>query len=94
MSKAPGGRGERELKVRLRTGKNRSLASKLWLERQLNDPYVVRAKRDGLRSRAAYKLTEIDDKRRRVKLKTQCVNGDKVVIDGEALVLVPRRDAA
>jgi 3-hydroxybutyryl-CoA dehydratase len=39
-------------------------------------------------------ITEIDDKRRRVKLKTQCLNGDKVVIDGEALVLVPRRDAA
>jgi 23S rRNA (uridine2552-2'-O)-methyltransferase len=67
MSKAPGGRGERELKVRLRTGKSRSLASKLWLERQLNDPYVVRAKREGLRSRAAFKLTEIDDKHRFLK---------------------------
>jgi 23S rRNA (uridine2552-2'-O)-methyltransferase len=67
MSKGPGGRGERELKVRLRTGKSRSLASKLWLERQLNDPYVVRAKREGLRSRAAYKLTEIDDKHRFLK---------------------------
>jgi len=55
------GRGERELKVRVR-GKGRSLASKLWLERQLNDPYVVRARREGFRSRAAYKLAEIDDK--------------------------------
>ena len=39
-------------------------------------------------------ITAIDDKRRRVTLKTQCFNGDKVVIDGEAVVLVPRRDQA
>jgi len=39
-------------------------------------------------------ITAIDEKRRRVTLKTQCFNGDKVVIDGEATVLVPRRDAA
>jgi len=39
-------------------------------------------------------ITAIDDKRRRVTLKTQCLNGDKVVIDGVATVLVPRRDAA
>ena len=57
-----GGRGARDLKVRLRTGKGRSLAQRLWLERQLNDPYVARAKREGLRSRAAYKLIEMDDK--------------------------------
>src|ERR1700676_1803565 len=56
------GRGSRDLKVRLRTGKGRTLASKLWLERQLNDPYVARARREGLRSRAAFKLAEIDDK--------------------------------
>jgi len=52
----------RGLKVRVRSGKNRSLSSKLWLERQLNDPYVARAKREGFRSRAAFKLIEIDDK--------------------------------
>jgi 23S rRNA (uridine2552-2'-O)-methyltransferase len=57
----------RPLKVRLKTGKNRSVSSKRWLERQLNDPYVVRAKREGLRSRAAYKLAEIDDKHRILK---------------------------
>ncbi len=62
-----GGRGERDLKVRLRTGKGRSLAQRLWLERQLNDPYVARAKREGLRSRAAYKLIEMDDKYRFLK---------------------------
>src|ERR1043165_661371 len=52
----------RDLKVRVRTGKGRTLAQKRWLERQLNDPYVARAKREGYRSRAAYKLIEIDDK--------------------------------
>jgi 23S rRNA (uridine2552-2'-O)-methyltransferase len=55
-------RGSRDLKVRLRSHKGRSIASQRWLERQLNDPYVARAKREGLRSRAAYKLAEMDDK--------------------------------
>jgi 23S rRNA (uridine2552-2'-O)-methyltransferase len=61
----PGGkssRGGRDLKVRVRSHRGRKLASKLWLERQLNDPYVARARREGLRSRAAFKLAEIDDK--------------------------------
>jgi 23S rRNA (uridine2552-2'-O)-methyltransferase len=59
--------GPRRMKVRVRSGKNRSLSSRLWLERQLNDPYVARAKREGMRSRAAYKLMEIDDKARILK---------------------------
>jgi 23S rRNA (uridine2552-2'-O)-methyltransferase len=59
--------GERELKVRVKSGKGRSLSSKLWLERQLNDPYVARAKREGFRGRAAFKLIEIDDKHRLLK---------------------------
>jgi 23S rRNA (uridine2552-2'-O)-methyltransferase len=50
------------LHVTVKSGGKRKLSSKLWLERQLNDPYVARAKREGFRSRAAYKLTEIDDK--------------------------------
>src|SRR5205809_5261155 len=50
------------LHVTVKTGGKRKLSSKLWLERQLNDPYVAQAKREGLRSRAAYKLIEIDDK--------------------------------
>jgi 23S rRNA (uridine2552-2'-O)-methyltransferase len=54
--------GARALKVRVKSGKTRSVSSKRWLERQLNDPYVTRAKREGFRSRAAYKLIEIDDK--------------------------------
>ena len=52
----------RALRVRLKSGKRRTQSSKLWLERQLNDPYVARAKREGFRSRAAFKLMEIDDK--------------------------------
>ena len=55
------------LHVTVRTGGKRKLSSKLWLERQLNDPYVARAKREGYRSRAAFKLTEIDDKYRFLK---------------------------
>src|SRR6202000_1847320 len=50
------------LHVTVKTGGKRKLSSKLWLERQLNDPYVAQAKREGYRSRAAYKLLEIDDK--------------------------------
>jgi 23S rRNA (uridine2552-2'-O)-methyltransferase len=50
------------LRVTVKTGGKRKLSSKLWLERQLNDPYVAQAKRDGWRSRAAYKLIEMDDK--------------------------------
>ncbi len=55
-------RDERPLTVRLKTRKKRTVSQKRWLERQLNDPYVARAKREGLRSRAAFKLIEIDDK--------------------------------
>jgi 23S rRNA (uridine2552-2'-O)-methyltransferase len=62
MTEGRGSKGERGLKVRVRSGKGRTLSSKLWLERQLNDPYVARAKREGYRSRAAFKLAEIDDK--------------------------------
>ncbi len=61
------GSGGRELKTRVKTGKSRSLSSKLWLERQLNDPYVARAKREGYRARAVYKLSEIDDKAKFLK---------------------------
>lgn len=56
------GSGTRNLKQRLKTARKRTLSSQKWLERQLNDPYVARAKREGYRSRAAFKLLEIDDK--------------------------------
>ncbi|HEX3440358.1 MAG TPA: RlmE family RNA methyltransferase [Pseudolabrys sp.] len=61
-AKSGKGGGSRELKVRVKTARKRSLSSTLWLERQLNDPYVARAKREGMRSRAAFKVMEIDDK--------------------------------
>ncbi len=64
--KGPGG-GQRLLHVRVKTAAKRSTSSARWLERQLNDPYVASAKREGFRSRAAYKLIEIDDKYRILK---------------------------
>lgn len=56
--RSPGG-GQRQLRTTVKTG-SRSASSVRWLERQLNDPYVAASKRDGMRSRAAYKLSEID----------------------------------
>ena len=56
------GSGPRALKQRVKTAKKRTLSSRTWLERQFNDPYVARAKREGYRSRAAYKLLEIDER--------------------------------
>ena len=50
------------LRTRVKTAKGRKVGSTKWLERQLNDPYVKRAKADGYRSRAAYKLTELDER--------------------------------
>jgi 23S rRNA (uridine2552-2'-O)-methyltransferase len=50
--------------ARLKGGKRRTPSSRAWLERQISDPYVARAKREGFRSRAAYKLAEIDDQYR------------------------------
>jgi len=60
--KGTSGRGQRELRVRVKTAKGRKLSSTLWLERQLNDPYVIRAKKEGYRGRAAFKILELDDK--------------------------------
>jgi 23S rRNA (uridine2552-2'-O)-methyltransferase len=54
----------RQEKVRVKTTAKRSVSSARWLERQLNDPYVIEAQRRGLRSRAAFKLIELDDKYR------------------------------
>ncbi len=64
MAKPPGGgrRSERDLKVRVKTSKGRKIGSTLWRERLLNDPYVARAKAEGYRSRAAYKLLELDQR--------------------------------
>ena len=59
-----GASGRRALKVRVKTARRRSASSSRWLERQLNDPYVARAKDEGYRARSAYKLVEIDDRHR------------------------------
>jgi 23S rRNA (uridine2552-2'-O)-methyltransferase len=56
------GRGQRELKQRVKTARGRKISSTKWLERQLNDPYVHRARSEGYRGRAAFKLLEIDEK--------------------------------
>lgn len=65
--KKPGntsGRGQRDLRVKVKSAKGRRLSSTRWLERQLNDPYVQRAKKEGYRGRAAFKILELDDKYR------------------------------
>jgi 23S rRNA (uridine2552-2'-O)-methyltransferase len=56
------GRGARELRVKVKSARGRKLSSTLWLERQLNDPYVKRAQDEGYRGRAAFKILELDDK--------------------------------
>ena len=56
------GRGERDLKVKVKTARGRKSSSTRWLQRQLNDPYVKRARTEGYRGRAAYKILELDDK--------------------------------
>ena len=67
MAKAPGAAGggrrtDKDLKVRVKTSKGRKIGSTLWLQRQLNDPYVAKARTMGYRSRAAFKLLELDER--------------------------------
>ncbi|MEW6254614.1 MAG: RlmE family RNA methyltransferase [Pseudomonadota bacterium] len=62
MSAPPKGPDGRPLKVRVKTARGRTTSSQKWLQRQLNDPYVARAKREGWRSRAAFKLIEMNEK--------------------------------
>ncbi len=64
MPDPTGGSGRRGLRVRVKTARRRKASSTRWLERQLNDPYVVRAQAEGYRARSAYKLIEIDDRYR------------------------------
>ena len=69
MAKTPSGkntsgRGQRDLKVKVKTARGRKLSSTLWLQRQLNDPYVKRAQVEGYRGRAAFKILELDEKYR------------------------------
>ncbi len=62
MGGGTGRKSDRDLKVRVKTSKGRKIGSTLWLQRQLNDPYVARAKAEGYRSRAAYKLIELNER--------------------------------
>ena len=68
MARRPGkntsGRGQRDLTVKVKSARGRTLSSTRWLQRQLNDPYVKRAKAEGYRGRAAFKILELDDKYR------------------------------
>lgn len=62
MGGGTGRKSNRDLKVRVKTSKGRKIGSTLWLQRQLNDPYVAQAKAEGFRSRAAYKIKELDER--------------------------------
>ncbi len=67
MAKTPtgkntSGRGQRDLKVKVKSARGRTTSSTRWLQRQLNDPYVKRATAEGYRGRAAYKIMELDDR--------------------------------
>ncbi|TGY94959.1 RlmE family RNA methyltransferase [Marinicauda pacifica] len=62
MKKGGDARAAKQFHTKVKTARGRKYSSKLWLERQLNDPYVLRAKQEGYRSRAAFKLSELDDR--------------------------------
>ncbi len=62
MAKKTSGRGARDLRVKVKSARGRKLSSTLWLERQLNDPYVKKATAEGYRGRAAFKIRELDDR--------------------------------
>ena len=62
MARKPARPGGRSINQHVRRKQKLKPSSRRWIERQLNDPYVQRARREGMRSRAAYKLTEIDDR--------------------------------
>ncbi|MFY9238551.1 MAG: RlmE family RNA methyltransferase [Roseovarius sp.] len=67
MAKGPdgkntSGRGQRDLTIRVKSARGRRASSTRWLQRQLNDPYVTRARNEGYRGRAAFKIMELDDK--------------------------------
>ncbi len=62
MEKKTSGRGQRDLRTRVKTARGRKMSSTRWLDRQLNDPYVKRARAEGYRGRAAFKILELDDK--------------------------------
>lgn len=74
MTKKPTNSGRRMMTVRVKTSKRRKPSSNAWLKRQLNDPYVIRAKEEGYRSRAAYKLKELNAAVKFLKKKCRVVD--------------------
>jgi len=78
MAKDRTSAGRNQLKVRVKTAKRRKASSTAWLARQLNDPYVAKARAEGYRARSAFKLTEMDDRYHLLK------PGDRVVDLGAA----------
>ena len=62
QTKNSSGRGQRDLKVKVKSARGRTVSQVNWLQRQLNDPYVKRAKAEGYRGRAAFKILELDEK--------------------------------
>lgn len=78
MGGGEGRKSNRDLKVRVKTSKGRKIGSTIWLQRQLNDPYVAQAKADGFRSRAAYKIKELQERHKFFK------KGQRVVDLGAA----------
>ncbi|MDG2404046.1 MAG: RlmE family RNA methyltransferase [Paracoccaceae bacterium] len=63
-TKRTSGRGQRDLKIQVKSARGRTVSSTRWLQRQLNDPYVKRAQAEGYRGRAAFKILELDDRYR------------------------------
>ena len=61
-TKKTSGRGQRDLKIKVKSARGRTVSSTRWLQRQLNDPYVKRAQAEGFRGRAAFKILELDNK--------------------------------
>jgi 23S rRNA (uridine2552-2'-O)-methyltransferase len=69
-----GRKSDKDLKIRVKTAKGRKVASTKWLERQLNDPYVARARAEGYRSRAAFKIKEMNEKQKFFKRGSRVVD--------------------
>ena len=70
---------EHGLKVRVKTSKGRKIGSTLWLQRQLNDPYVAKARAEGYRSRAAFKLIELNDRYKLLRKGQRIVDRSEVL---------------
>ena len=68
------GRGQRDLKTNVKSARGKTVSQVKWLQRQLNDPYVKRAKAEGFRGRAAYKIFKIDEKFKILTTGSNCIH--------------------